>query len=54
MKKLTNLYTAFVAKAGASKVKFVLFLLVLVLFVLGSGAPEDGGGIPNSLPFWWF
>ncbi len=54
MNKLAKTYSAFVAKAGNSKVKFVLFLLILVLFVLGSGAPEDGGGIPNSLPFFWF
>jgi hypothetical protein len=54
MNKLTQTYSAIVAKAGHSKVKLVLFLLVLVLFVLGSGAPEDGGGIINSLPFFWF
>lgn len=54
MNKLTKTYSAFVAKAGTSKVKFALFLLVLVLFVLGSGAPEDGGGIINRMPFFSF
>lgn len=54
MNQLTKIYSAILAKAGVSKVRIVLFVLVLVLFVLGSGAPEDGGGIPDSLPFWWF
>lgn len=54
MNKLAKTYSVIAAKAGNSKVKLVLFLLALVLFVLGSGAPEDGGGIINSLPFFWF
>jgi hypothetical protein len=48
MDKLSMLYSTIAGKVGSSTVKFVLFLLVIILFVLGSGAPEAGGGIINS------
>jgi hypothetical protein len=51
MKKLTSAYSTIVGKVGSSKIKLVFFLIVLVLFVLGSGAPEAGGGIINSQGF---
>jgi len=54
MKKLISVYSRVAGKAGQSKIKFVLFLLAIVLFVLGSGAPEAGGGIINSIGIFGF
>lgn len=45
MKNATrNLYTA-AAQMDASKVRLVVFILSLAMFVLAAGAPEAGGGI---------
>ncbi len=54
MNKIINTYSALVGKAVKAKAKLILFVLVLVLFVLGSGAPEAGGGVINSLPIFRF
>ena len=32
----------------STDVRIVLFILTLVLFVLGAGAPSDGGGIAGG------
>lgn len=53
MKNLSRLYSLFSRKADNTKVRLVLFLLVLVLFVLGSGAPEAGGGITDRIIIGW-
>ncbi len=36
------------SKSSSSKARIVLFVLTVVLFVLGSGAPEAGGGVIES------
>ncbi len=54
MNKLINTYSALTGKAVKGKVQLILFVIVLVLFVLGSGAPEAGGGVINSLPIFRF
>ena len=54
MKNFARLQSMFTGKTGNAKVRFVLFLLALVLFVLGSGAPEAGGGVSERLPFFFF
>jgi hypothetical protein len=32
-------------KLSSSKVRVITFVMTVVLFVLGSGAPEAGGGV---------
>ncbi len=54
MKKLFCGFASVAGKPGYSKIRFVLFLLAIILFVLGSGAPEAGGGIINSGPIFGF
>ncbi len=39
-----NLYSAAVQMDG-SKVRLVVFILSLAMFVLAAGAPEAGGGV---------
>jgi hypothetical protein len=36
--------TKFAVRFDSQKVRLVFFVLTLVLFVLGAGAPEDSGG----------
>lgn len=54
MNDLSRLYSLLIGKATNNKVRLVLFLLVLVLFVLGTGAPEAGGGIIDRIIFHGF
>jgi len=51
MSKLAKTYSTIAGKVGSTKVKMIFFLITLVLFVLGSGAPESGGGIIERI---WF
>jgi hypothetical protein len=37
-------FNLFVTRINSQKVRLVLFILTLVLFILGAGAPEDTGG----------
>lgn len=37
------------SKTSSSKARIVLFVLTVVLFVLGSGAPEAGGGVIDQV-----
>jgi hypothetical protein len=37
-------FNLFVTRIDSQKVRMAFFLLTLVLFVLGAGAPEDSGG----------
>ncbi len=37
-------FNLFVTRINGQKVRLVLFILTLVLFILGAGAPEDTGG----------
>jgi hypothetical protein len=48
MKNHSHSISQILGKAKSKKVKIILLLLVLVLYVLGSGAPEAGGGIIGS------
>jgi len=34
-------------KVFSNNARFITFVLTIVLFVLGSGAPEAGGGVIN-------
>ena len=45
MKTLNSELVVLTSKVSPAKVKLVLFVLTLALFVLGAGAPEAGGGI---------
>lgn len=39
-------------KLTASKSRVLFFILTVVLFVLGSGAPEAGGGVIERAVLW--
>ncbi len=39
-------------KISSAKTRMIFFVLTVVLFVLGSGAPEVGGGVINRAT--WF
>ena len=45
MKTLNSQFVVLASKVNPAKVKIVLFVLSLALFVIGAGAPEAGGGI---------
>jgi hypothetical protein len=47
MKSLKKSVYSLVGVNGSQKVKVVFFVLTLVLFVIGAGAPEAGSGIGN-------
>jgi len=44
MQTITNSIKSNAAKLDAQKVKFILVLITLTLFVLGAGAPGTPGG----------
>lgn len=39
-------------KLTTSKARILFFVLTVVLFVLGSGAPEAGGGVIEGYKIW--
>lgn len=41
---MKNSVKLFVTRMDGQKVRLVLFVLTMVLFILGAGAPEDTGG----------
>ena len=45
MKKLFNRVSAFVGTLDAQKIRMILMIAMLVLLVIGAGAPDDGGTI---------
>jgi hypothetical protein len=44
MKNVTRDITLAVANMNSQKVRIVMFVLTLTMFVLAAGAPEAGGG----------
>lgn len=36
--------TSIASRMDSRKIRLVMFVLTLVLFILGAGAPEDSGG----------
>lgn len=54
MKKITEVYLGISRKVGSSRLRLILFLLAVVLYVLGAGAPEAGGGIINGVTIFKF
>ena len=45
MEKLALLYSDVIRKLSSEKVRMVIMLATLALFILAAGAPQAGGGI---------
>ena len=45
MEKLALLYSDVLCKLNSEKVRMVIMLATLALFILAAGAPQAGGGI---------
>jgi len=44
MKSLFNQVSSYVTRLDGTKIKFILMIVTLALFVIGAGAPDSGGG----------